>query len=116
MGFLRTLAAFLGSVRLPLPRFVRRLLPQSGADGLDPSIYGYILRYSLRDQIYLVINAFATQMSDAKRIEIINSAELAMQQNWSDLSQFNNQNKVLSLQRAADKGEVNIIKKLYGIQ
>ena len=34
---------------------MRRLLPQSGADGLDPSIYGYILHYSLREQIYLVV-------------------------------------------------------------
>jgi ABC-type multidrug transport system fused ATPase/permease subunit len=39
----------------PFPSFLRRLVPESGPDGLDPSIYGYILHYSLRDQIYLVI-------------------------------------------------------------
>ena len=34
---------------------MRRLLPQSGTDGLDSSIYGYILHHSLREQIYLVV-------------------------------------------------------------
>jgi ABC-type multidrug transport system fused ATPase/permease subunit len=29
--------------------------PQTGRDGLDPTIYAYILHYSLREQIYLVI-------------------------------------------------------------
>ena len=43
------------SVLPPLPSFLRRFLPESGPDGLDPSIYGYILHYSLREQIYLVI-------------------------------------------------------------
>jgi ABC-type multidrug transport system fused ATPase/permease subunit len=34
---------------------VRRLLPQKETDGLASSIYGYILDYSLREQIYLVV-------------------------------------------------------------
>jgi putative ABC transport system ATP-binding protein len=55
MEFFRTLAARLKSAAPPLPPFLRRLWPQSGADGLDPSIYAYILHYSLREQIYLVI-------------------------------------------------------------
>jgi putative ABC transport system ATP-binding protein len=55
MGFLRTLAAFLRSTLPPMPAFVRRLLPQTGSDVLDPTIYGYILHYSWRDQIYLVV-------------------------------------------------------------
>ena len=55
MGFLRTLTAFVKSAAPPLPAFLRRLLPLSETDGLDPSIYGYILHHSLRDQIYLVV-------------------------------------------------------------
>src|SRR6266567_8644681 len=55
MRLLRTVAAFGKSVSPPLPSFLRRLVPASGAEGLDPSIYGYILHYSLREQIYLVI-------------------------------------------------------------
>src|ERR1700756_4315371 len=55
MRFLRTIAARLKSLRPPLPSSVRRLLPQNQTDGLDSSIYGYILHYSLREQIYLVV-------------------------------------------------------------
>src|SRR5215831_4908245 len=55
MRFLRTLAASLRSQWPPFPSTLRRLLPQSGTDGLDPTIYGYILHYSLKEQIYLVV-------------------------------------------------------------
>jgi putative ABC transport system ATP-binding protein len=54
MGLLRTIAASLESVWPPIPSVWRRLLPESRTEGLDPSVYGYILHYSLRDQIYLV--------------------------------------------------------------
>jgi putative ABC transport system ATP-binding protein len=54
MRLLPTVAAFAKSVWPPLPSLLRRLVPASGAQ-LDPSIYGYILHYSLREQIYLVI-------------------------------------------------------------
>src|SRR5712671_1692439 len=55
MRLLPTVTAFAKSVWPPLPSFLRRLVPASGAEGLDPSIYGYILHYSLREQVYLVI-------------------------------------------------------------
>src|SRR5215471_18590397 len=55
MGFLRNLAASVRSALPPIPAFLRGLLPETGTDGLAPSIYGYILRYSLREQIYLVV-------------------------------------------------------------
>ena len=35
--------------------FLRRPMPPPGSDALDPSIYGFILHYSRREQIYLVI-------------------------------------------------------------
>jgi hypothetical protein len=81
-------------------------------------VYSGILDESLKnlDQIYLVINSFATQMSDAKRIEIINAAAKAIEENRSDLQQFNTQNKILSLQRAYEKGDLDVVKKLYGLQ
>jgi putative ABC transport system ATP-binding protein len=55
MRLFRTGAAFTKVAWPPFPSFLRRYLPESGPDGLDSSIYGYILHYSLRDQIYLVI-------------------------------------------------------------
>src|SRR5271169_3250791 len=35
--------------------FLHRLAPQTRSDALDPSIYGFILHYSRREQIYLVV-------------------------------------------------------------
>jgi putative ABC transport system ATP-binding protein len=38
----------------PAWSWLRRLLPNSGDDALEPDIYRFILRYSLREQAYLV--------------------------------------------------------------
>lgn len=67
------------------------------------------------DQLFLVVNAFATQMSDAKRLEIINEVSDNLEQQFMDLKDFNNQNKMVSLQRASEKGEIEYVKKLYGL-
>ncbi|MEP7372327.1 MAG: conjugal transfer protein TraI [Chitinophagaceae bacterium] len=81
-------------------------------------VYQGMLDESLKsiDQLFLVINAFATQMSDAKRLEIINSVSQNVSQNVMDLREFNNENKMVSLQRGAEKGEIELVKRLYGIQ
>jgi len=55
MPLLRSVAAFVKAARPPFPEFLRRLAPARGADGLDRTIYGYIIHYSLREQIYLVV-------------------------------------------------------------
>lgn len=68
------------------------------------------------DQVFLVINAFATQMTDAKRLEIINAVSANVETQLMDLKEFNSQNKVISLQRAAEKGEIETVKRLYGLQ
>ena len=67
------------------------------------------------DQLSLVINAFVTQMSDAKRMEIINEVDHNLDENLNDLREFNNQNKMMSLQRATEKGDIETVKKLYGL-
>jgi hypothetical protein len=81
-------------------------------------VYTGILNESLYnlDQILLVINSFKTQMTDAKRLEIINKAGDQIEQNYTDLKQFNNQNIQLSMNRAKDEHEIQTIKKLYGLQ
>lgn len=89
-------------------------------DELDymQKVYTGILNESIKnlDQVFLVINAFATQMTDSKRMEIINKAEDEVEGNLADLRQFNNQNKMLSFQRAAEKGDIEVMKKLYRIE
>ena len=81
-------------------------------------VYSGIIDASLKnlDQIALVINSFTTQMTDAKRMEIINRAADAMQINLNDLRSFNSQNILLSLQRSKDENDVAVVKKMYGLQ
>lgn len=81
-------------------------------------VYTGILNESVYnlDQILLVINSFKTQMTDAKRLEIINKAGDQIEQNYADLKQFNNQNIQLSMNRAKDEHEVLVVKKLYGLE
>jgi hypothetical protein len=81
-------------------------------------VYGGILDASLKnlDQLYLVINSFSTQMTDAKRLEIINRAAYEIDRNYADLQEFNLQNKMLSLHRAKDEQDVATVKALYGLK
>ncbi len=67
------------------------------------------------DQLFLVVNAFVTQMTDAKRLEIIHDVAENVQQNLMDLKEFNEQNKMISLQRATEKNDIEYVKKLYGL-
>ncbi|RBN49453.1 conjugal transfer protein TraI [Flavobacterium psychrolimnae] len=80
-------------------------------------VYSGILNESMNniDQIFSVVESFTMQMSDAKRLEIINTAADQIDATYDDLSQFNRQNIQLSLQRAKSNNDVNAIKKFYGI-
>lgn len=81
-------------------------------------VYTGILDESIKniDQIQLVITAFATQMTDANRMEIIHTAGTNIEQNISDLRQFNQQNIIISLQRSKERNDIDVVKKLYGIE
>lgn len=82
------------------------------------TVYAGILDASIKnlDQILLVAGSFKTQMSDAKRLEIINAAADQMDTNYTDLKKFNTQNSLLSIQRAKSADEVTVLKELYGIE
>jgi len=79
------------------------------------NIYTGMMDESIKniDQLFMVVNAFATQMADAKRLEIINGVADNVQQQLLDMKEFNSQNKMLSLQRASEKGEIEYVKRLY---
>ena len=81
-------------------------------------VYSGILDESIKnlDQIFLVINSFQTQMSDAKRLEIIKAAADGIDENYNDLKAFNQQGILLSFQRAKAQNDVDVVKKLYGLQ
>jgi len=80
-------------------------------------VYSGILEESVKniDQIFLVLDSFTTQMSDLKRLEIINKAADQINANYDDLTLFNQQNVMLSLQRAKTEADVNQVKQFYGI-
>jgi hypothetical protein len=80
-------------------------------------VYEGILKASVKnlDQVFVVINSFKTQMSDAKRMELINEAAEKMEENFSDLRQFNDQNITLSIQRSKSVLEAKTLKELYDV-
>lgn len=80
-------------------------------------VYSGILNESLKniDQIFLILDSFTIQMSDSKRLEIINTAADQIDANYDDLRLFNRQNRQLSLQRAKTKHDADAIRKFYGI-
>lgn len=80
-------------------------------------VYTGILDASIKniDQISLIIKSFTTKMTDAKRLELINKAADKVDMNYTDLVQFNQQNIILSVQRAKSEVEVSEVKKLYGL-
>lgn len=81
------------------------------------NVYSGILDATVKnvDQLLSVVNAFTTQMSDAKRMEIVNHVAESVSENYSDLHQFNTQNKLLSLSRAKDENDALLIKAMYGL-
>ncbi|WP_281234820.1 conjugal transfer protein TraI [Flavobacterium gelatinilyticum] len=80
-------------------------------------VYDGILGESMKniDQIFLMIESFTTQMSDLKRLEIINTAADQIDSNYNDLRLFNQQNVLLSLQRAKTDADAAKVKQFYGI-
>jgi predicted transcriptional regulator YheO len=80
-------------------------------------VYGGILEATIDniDQITLIIESFALQMGDAKRLQLINDAADKIDTTYDDLRRFNRQNMVLSLQRAKTAQEIAAVKKLYGL-
>jgi len=80
-------------------------------------VYSGILDESLKniDQIFLILDSFTTQMSDLKRLELINTAADQIEANYDDLIMFNQQNIMLSLQRAKTEADLQQVKQFYGI-
>ena len=67
------------------------------------------------NQIYLVINAFVTQMADGDRLRIIDGAGDRIDGNYTDLQMFYQRNLLLSLERARDANDVAATRALYGL-
>jgi hypothetical protein len=81
-------------------------------------VYRGILEASVKnlDQVFMVINSFKTQISDAARLELIDATAKEMDRNYSDLRAFNNQNITLSIQRAGSGFELKNLKRMYQVE
>jgi hypothetical protein len=81
------------------------------------TVYSGVLKASVAnlDQLMNLVNSFKTQMSDGRRMELINKTSKGVDQNYYDLKQFNNENIMLSLQRAKDQNDIQATENLYGI-
>lgn len=64
----------------------------------------------------LVVKSFTLQMTDVKRLEIIERAADATDQILDELNSFNQENKLLSLSRAKNEFDAKVVKSLYGLQ
>lgn len=67
-------------------------------------------------RLTLVVISLVTQMGDAARLRLIDETGSDIDKNYSDLVQFTQQNRLLSLQRARDANDIKVTKALYGIQ
>lgn len=81
-------------------------------------VYSGILEESMKnlDQLMLVTSSFSTQMSDGKRLELIDRAGRNLEGNLTDLRRFNNGNFQLSIGRSRDLKEAQVLKQLYGVK
>lgn len=81
-------------------------------------VYTGMLNESVKtlDQLLSLIRDHDLTMTDGKRLELIGSAADRMDTVLSDLRLFNQQNIKLTLQRASDLQEVNVLKQMYGLQ
>ncbi|MFC6100786.1 conjugal transfer protein TraI [Olivibacter domesticus] len=82
------------------------------------TVYSGILNETIQhiDELSLVVNSFQTQMSDAKRLEMINAVGDRVEENLRDIRIFNRENAMLSIQRARSQGDISLMKALYGIE
>lgn len=81
-------------------------------------VYTGMLNESVQtlDQLLSLIRDHDLIMTDGKRLELISAAANRMDTVLSDLRLFNEQNIKLTLQRASDLQEVNILKQMYGLE
>lgn len=81
-------------------------------------LYEQLLEQSISnvDQLFIVVNAFTTQMSDRSRLAIIDNVAAAVDDLYADILHFNQQNQLLRLQRVKDARDADQVKELYGVE
>jgi hypothetical protein len=80
-------------------------------------VYAGILEQTVKnlDQVFLVVNSFKTQMSDADRLDLIFRAVEQIESNRRALKQFNMECIGKSISRSKSLEETATLKELYGV-
>ena len=68
------------------------------------------------DELFLVIRARNTQMTDGSRLAIINAVAGHIDENLNDLRTFNEENVKLSLSRTRSISEMQALKQMFGVE
>ncbi len=81
-------------------------------------VYSGILEETAQniDLLFLVAHSFTTRMSDAERLQLIDEVNHKVDQNYSALILFNQQNMIMRLQRAKTGNNLKAMRQLYGIK
>ena len=80
-------------------------------------VYGNLFNESLKslDELSMVITAGKLRMSDDERLQAIDKIYLSIEDQYSFLKEFTNNTNLLSLQRKAEKAEIEMSRRLYGL-
>lgn len=80
-------------------------------------VYGNLFNESLKslDELSMVITSGKLRMSDDERLQAIDKIYLSVEEQYSFLKEFTNNSNLLSLQRKAEKTEIEMSRRLYGL-
>jgi hypothetical protein len=81
------------------------------------NVYAYLIKQSLRnlDELLTIITAAKLRMSDEERLAAIDRIYYDMENKIVFLKVFNNSTQVLTMQRARQQREINVMRKLFNI-
>lgn len=80
-------------------------------------VYSNLFNESLKslDELSMVITSGKLRMSDDERLQAIDKIYLSVEEQYSFLKEFTNNSNLLSLQRKAEKAEIEMSRRLYGL-
>ena len=80
-------------------------------------VYSNLFNESLKslDELAMVITSGKLRMSDDERLQAIDKIYLSVEEQYSFLKEFTNNSNLLSLQRKAEKAEIERSRRIYGL-
>lgn len=80
-------------------------------------VYSNLFNESLKtlDELSMVITSGKLRMSDDERLQAIDKIYLSVEEQYTFLKEFTNNSNLLSLQRKAEKAEIEMSRRLYGL-